>query len=77
MIAAGLEIALAVSRLEETGAALQDCDKAGDGALGQFSQRALQFGDRHLDGVEVRAVGGRYRTVQFFLTRISATLGLL
>ena len=57
MIAAGLEIALAVGRLEESGAALQDCDKAGDGALGQFSQRAFQFGDRHLDGVEVRAVG--------------------
>ena len=57
MIAAGLEIALAVGRPEETGAALQDCDKAGDGALGQLSQRAFQFGDRHLDGVEVRAVG--------------------
>ena len=25
--------------------------------LGQLSQRAFQFGDRHLDGVEVRAVG--------------------
>ena len=55
--AAGLEVALAVGWLEETGASLQDGEEAGDGALGEFSQRAFQFGDRHLDGVEVRAVG--------------------
>src|SRR5665811_2107860 len=46
-----------VGWLEETGASLQDGEKAGDGALGEFSQRAFQLGDRHLDGVEVRAVG--------------------
>src|SRR5271166_7118402 len=33
---------------------LQDSKKARDGALRQSSQRAFQFGDRSLDGIEVR-----------------------
>ena len=57
LIPAGLEVVLAFVPLEEAGAALQDGDETGDGALGQFSQRGLQLGYRHLDGVEVRAVG--------------------
>jgi hypothetical protein len=33
---------------------LQDSKKARDGALRQSSQRTFQFGDRSLDGIEVR-----------------------
>ena len=68
---------MAFGRLEEIGAALEDGEKAGDGALGQFSQRAFQFGYRRLDGVEVRAVGREVSDRAVFLARISVTLGLL
>ena len=37
IISAGLEVVVALDGLEETDAALQDGDEAGDGALGQFS----------------------------------------
>ena len=77
IIPAGLEIVFAFGRLEESGAALQDSKKADNGALGQFSQRAFQFGNRHLDGVEVRAVWRQVSYRAVFLARISATLGLL
>ena len=77
IIPAGLEIVFAFGRLEESGAALQDSKKADNGALGQFSQRAFSLEITISMGLKSGLYGGRYRTVQFFLARISATLGLL
>ena len=73
IIPTALETAFAFGRLEETGAALQDSEKARDGALRQFSQCAFHFGDRPLMGIEVRGVGRQIRTVQVLLARIYAT----
>ena len=77
IISAGLKVVLAFEGPDETDASLEEGDETRDGALGQFSQRAFQLGNRPLDGIEVRAVGRQVSDRAVFLARISATRELL
>jgi len=54
VVAASLEEIFTFGGFEEFGAAFEEGDEAGDGALGELSQNGLQFGEGLLDGVEVR-----------------------